>query len=945
MVLTCCSGVLVENLSMPTGAQADISITAGSVDITTESSPDIQVQTMSQAVCLVGKFSVNPTRSVQVAQGNYTMSTHLATVACPTTGPCSQPLWRVAAGNPLGSVGIHAFSQTPDSSDVTVYSGQAFTNGIFASLHPQPEHISFHMVDVTGVGYMKSSLQIVMASKKVWFSLGDYASYYLQLFAVFSWFTVMPTVISNQKATISFCPAHGYPVLRGKKDLLTPIQSIISQAKVGTAQDLFILFRNLGRLRDGMVPKDYGQNIHLSKTETNLKKDRAVPDCDYCADPAFWTCSQLTGSFRGFTGKCEGFLGGEGCVPEMIVKRSHSFTVHKKSEGGSCFRGDEVAALMTDRETFFKFQRTSDTGDITMTTGGDMCVTAADMTSLVDNNPVHNYFQNGKIDVVMPLSWIIGAMVAVFIPTVVFKIFKFARTNYMVTLILQNREALTDFNHILNESKRFAIISHSDKPEGNPLTGARVLRHLNLENIYPKRSMIQKITSFLGRSRARHPKGKTLQIGDLVTRRWLDMSLDLVYLEVDDDGKLKVQNVWDYEENCLADSACIIFLPEKVDVDDDEESQMNVDEECQMGWTEAVSDRFKRLQGDVFKIAYLIERLQIELNVFFFLGSAMKGRKPEEEINDEETEVTPPKSSPVPPYWPEIGEEIRYFTVFESPVQELQYILMVFVLAVLPLLCLYCWVVNLFYASLLEKGLAVYGLESDVTNVQEYTVWVALFYVFFLFFAVASFYYLRATLWWIPEHAGFSVEGNTISFGDTRTWYKRHMIMSQVSHIFLFGLAYAALFAMFTISALWICFGMLLEPAKVAAYFTAIVGLVGHIVSMASGMKGFLEDCKVRLKEAIEEFEGKLLEQLQAQMKALETALGSGVLDTLQEGLKNKEDLKNQYLQMQEEVLAPMRDVQKHEIESLLRKFGISVEDIVVAVIGTSRERNERGES
>ena len=323
----------------------------------------------------------------------------------------------------------------------------------------------------------------------------------------------------------------------------------------------------------------------------------------------------------------------------------------------------------------------------------------------------------------------------------------------------------------------------------------------------------------------------------------------------------------------------------------------------------------------------------------------MKGRKPEEEIDDEETEVTPPKSSPVPPYWPEIGEEIRYFTVFESPVQELQYILMVFVLAVVPLLCLYCWVVNCFYASLLEKGLAVYGLESDVTNFQEYTVWLALFYFFFSFFAVASFYYLRATLWWIPEHAGFSVEGNTISFGDTRTWYKRHMIMSQFSHIFLFGFAYAALFAMLTISALWICFGMLLEPAKVAAYFTAIVGLVGHVVSMASGMKGFLEDCKVHLKEAIEEFEGKLLEQLQAQMKALETALGSGVLDTLQEGLKNKEDLKNQYLQMQEEVLAPMRDIQKHEIESLLRKFGVSVEDIVVAVIGTSRERNETWQS
>ena len=71
--MTSVSGVLVENLSMPTGAQTDISITAGSVDITTESSPDIQVQTMSQAVCLVGKFSVNPHRSAQVPQGNYSM--------------------------------------------------------------------------------------------------------------------------------------------------------------------------------------------------------------------------------------------------------------------------------------------------------------------------------------------------------------------------------------------------------------------------------------------------------------------------------------------------------------------------------------------------------------------------------------------------------------------------------------------------------------------------------------------------------------------------------------------------------------------------------------------------------------------------------------------------------------------------------------------------------
>jgi hypothetical protein len=40
--------------------------------------------------------------------------------------------------------------------------------------------------------------------------------------------------------------------------------------------------------------------------------------------------------------------------------------------------------------------------------------------------------------------------------------------------------------------------------------------------------------------------------------------------------------------------------------------------------------------------------------------------------------------------------------------------------------------------------------------------------------------------------------------------------------------------------------------------------------------------------------------------------------------------------------LPPKKDIQKHEIERLLRKFGFSVEDVVVAVVGASLERNER---
>jgi hypothetical protein len=655
-----------------------------------------------------------------------------------------------------------------------------------------------------------------------------------------------------------------------------------------------------------MAPKDYGQKLHLTRSEHNLRKDRKVPDCDYCADPMFWSCSQVTGNFKGLTGKCEGFPDKKGCAPESVTTRSNMFTLHPKSEGGSCFLGDEVAALMTDRETFFKFQSMSDTGDITMTTGGDLCITSADLTSFVDGNPVLNYFSNGKIDACMILSWIIGALAAFYVPTAIHRLFKFGRTNYMLTLILQDRDALADFRHILKESKRFAVISQSDKQEGNPLKGARVLRHLNLEHIHPHRSMIQRFTSFLGRSGGhKHPKGKTLQIAQIVTRRWLDMSLDLANLEVDDgDGKLKVQNVWDYEKNRLADDAHIICLPENY-----EESQMNVDEE----WSVEVRDRFKRLQQVVVKIAHLLERLQIELNVFFFLGSAITSRA---EIDDQQmeiippnssqkTEVTSPESSPVPTYWREIGEKVRFFTEFESLVQELQYISLVFVFGVVPLLCLYCWVVNLFYAALLEKGLAVFGLKSDVEILQEYTVWIALVYFASSFLAVASFYYLRTKLWWSPAHACFSVEENTIKFGNTHTWYgnthtwyKRHMFMSRFSIIFVFGLGYGALSFMVTVTGLWLGFGMLLEPAKVAAYFSAMLGLVGHITSMALRMKGFLEDCKTQLKEAIEIFEDKLL--------------------------------------------SPKKDIQKHEIERLLRKFGFSVEDVVVAVVGTSPERNER---
>jgi len=52
---------------------------------------------------------------------------------------------------------------------------------------------------------------------------------------------------------------------------------------------------------------------------------------------------------------------------------------------------------------------------------------------------------------------------------------------------------------------------------------------------------------------------------------------------------------------------------------------------------------------------------------------------------------------------------------------------------------------------------------------------------------------------------------------------------------------------MFVVSAVWVLLGMFLEPAKVAPYASAILGLVGHISSLALGMKDFLNDCKLQV--------------------------------------------------------------------------------------------------
>jgi hypothetical protein len=118
-------------------------------------------------------------------------------------------------------------------------------------------------------------------------------------------------------------------------------------------------------------------------------------------------------------------------------------------------------------------------------------------------------------------------------------------------------------------------------------------------------------------------------------------------------------------------------------------------------------------------------------------------------------------------------------------------------------------------------------------------------------------------------------------FGDTRKWYKRHVFMAKFSNYFVWGFMYMALFWMLVVSAVWVMFGMLLEPTKVAPYFAAVTGLVAHVTSLFSAMKGFLSDCKMELKNAIEEFEERILKQVMDEVQALESVLGNTAADAM----------------------------------------------------------------
>jgi hypothetical protein len=137
----------------------------------------------------------------------------------------------------------------------------------------------------------------------------------------------------------------------------------------------------------------------------------------------------------------------------------------------------------------------------------------------------------------------------------------------------------------------------------------------------------------------------------------------------------------------------------------------------------SVEERFKELQKRTFKISYLIQHLQNETNVLFFLASGLAPHDKKDGEGEPARDATESghgkaddRDPDVPAYWDAIGREMHAWAVPQSWMGEIMVLAMYFAFAFLPGLLLYFWVQNNFYASLREKGLAVYGKRSDCTS-------------------------------------------------------------------------------------------------------------------------------------------------------------------------------------------------------------------------------------
>ena len=191
-----------------------------------------------------------------------------------------------------------------------------------------------------------------------------------------------------------------------------------------------------------------------------------------------------------------------GCAPWSFTTRSHHFTLQPRDEGGSCFEGPQVAALMTDKDTFQRYRNHSISGDISMN-DDNTCMMSAGKTSVLDGVHMFNAFENGSINLALTLSFLIGVLAGVYVAyLLILVLFKRSRDHYIASILMMNQDARERIMRVIAESSKFAIVTDTaiTATEKTLLLHdvTRVLRSLDLGKLAPPDTIMDMIFKLVG---------------------------------------------------------------------------------------------------------------------------------------------------------------------------------------------------------------------------------------------------------------------------------------------------------------------------------------------------------------------------------------------------------------------------------------------------------------
>jgi len=935
------SNVLLDGITMPTTASASMEILGGSIDVVTSSHPKMKIVSVNEAVCLVGKFQTTPSKNSSMV-GNLTFASYTAVMKCELAS-CETPSWRINVSGVQGSVGVHATQYR--EADMAVFDGGAFSDGTFIGVDHSPitsDVYNYAIIGFHGLGIMRGGLEVVWSLQRIWWFIEGQ----IWPFGPFSAFTVVPQ-LTNYRATLSFCPAHGS---LANLDLIPPLRKMMSTAVKDGNPGQWTL-RNLGSYRESMQPLDVG----AGKNVFYGPKDVLVPDCDYCADIFFWSASAYVGSFSrtpASNGQCLGFGSPNACLTFSCLKKSaHIFSLVEDGRA-TCYPHEAVEALLSNP---VKFAASS-----------PYCWASGDVSCYIEtpySGPAtSSLFNNGRAITIFTLSLLIGAIAGIYVVLVVYLLFiRSSRIRVITGYLMRNKSTFDMITRVVRMSQSFAVLNQPQSSE-DPLLGPELsLDFFALDKMYQLAPWWYRILPRQLKEKVDMKfELKNVRVSDFASHRWIAKCADIAGLQVNIDG---VPSLDEFDKNQIAQlNNCRIVYLNKEESDRFYEWNDVVPSKGGKGSHSEMttSQHFMLFQKSVREVQFVMQRLQIDVWLWFILERVTAKLK---------LHLAPPKyPEKSPAYW-QVGREI-FLETLHTRLGEVQTIAAHLIFVLTPCLMMYFFLASMFYMIVKDKGTTIFGRESDAAITQDAILLPCIIIILFLNLVSMIMYYFRWRDWGIPHENIFKGNKQVFPEGanelehvatfDWEDYYKRgsksyriRMHEQQIMKM-VWALSYMAAILFCVLVSVWVLLGMFLNPNRVAPYATAIVGLFGHILSMFRRMKSFFESAKGRLEQLILKFHHQMQVQALDQIKMLEGARTLGVLldgdvkdlamrapDAIAElsldtqakrGLGEYGDVRSQLDELFNKARRTVTDVKEHEVLALLSKYGISMQDIIIHV-------------